>query len=477
MTTLLDLATYGYVPMQQQLAGEMDDATFAQQAGLDLSVPGHFNLLQQFRQMVASGTATLDQIRAGMTGEGANYGGPTTAPAINPMDAISGATIGGQSLTDLVNRGSAFIVPENAETIYAYSQDGGGTGAVFTNAEREEIEDDFRTRRLQGSARVGALVGGAAALANTPWGMSTPGAGVGAAGAAAGAEALTGVTTAGTLPINNALPFLAGTPAASSFGTGAITSVAAGTAANAAANAARGGLGGSGGSPTNASPGGSGSGLGASGGGIDWAQFLPGIIGGVASLYGNNQQQEAIDRATAAQQAGIDKGLEYARETRDQILARQQPFHDAAVKATGALTDMAGLTANGYNWQTDPGYQFRIDEGMKALENSAAARGGLLSGGFGKAALKYATDYSAQEYTNVYNRIASIAGMNQTSGPISANAGSQYGANATQLATMGGANNASGYMASGNATASMLNEVATAFGDIDWNSMFGNKSK
>jgi HPt (histidine-containing phosphotransfer) domain-containing protein len=52
----------------------------------------------------------------------------------------------------------------------------------------------------------------------------------------------------------------------------------------------------------------------------------------------------------------------------------------------------------------DPGYQFRLNQGLQALQNSAAARGGLLSGGTAKAINDYAGGSASQEYGNVYNR-------------------------------------------------------------------------
>lgn len=54
--------------------------------------------------------------------------------------------------------------------------------------------------------------------------------------------------------------------------------------------------------------------------------------------------------------------------------------------------------------QNDPGYQFRLDQGMKALQNSAAAKGGLLGGNTGTALQRYGQDYASNEYGNVYNR-------------------------------------------------------------------------
>jgi hypothetical protein len=52
----------------------------------------------------------------------------------------------------------------------------------------------------------------------------------------------------------------------------------------------------------------------------------------------------------------------------------------------------------------DPGFDFRMAEGQKALERSAASKGTLLSGGTAKALERYAQDYSSGEYNNAYNR-------------------------------------------------------------------------
>ena len=55
----------------------------------------------------------------------------------------------------------------------------------------------------------------------------------------------------------------------------------------------------------------------------------------------------------------------------------------------------------------DPGFQFRIDQGRKALEASAAGKGILRSGGTLKDLLNYGQNFASQEYGNVYNRALS----------------------------------------------------------------------
>lgn len=52
----------------------------------------------------------------------------------------------------------------------------------------------------------------------------------------------------------------------------------------------------------------------------------------------------------------------------------------------------------------DPSYQFRLSEGQKALERSAAARGTLLSGGTAKAITGWAQNFASQEYQNIWGR-------------------------------------------------------------------------
>jgi hypothetical protein len=53
----------------------------------------------------------------------------------------------------------------------------------------------------------------------------------------------------------------------------------------------------------------------------------------------------------------------------------------------------------------DPGYAFRVQQGQRALESGAAARGGLLSGGTQQALVNYGQGAASQEYQNAYNRL------------------------------------------------------------------------
>jgi hypothetical protein len=98
-----------------------------------------------------------------------------------------------------------------------------------------------------------------------------------------------------------------------------------------------------------------------------------------------------------------------------------QDFGDPLAGTYQPPGENPGGVAGGYQFQTDPGYNFRLGEGMRTLERGAAARGGLLSGGYGRRATRYAQDYASNEYSNVYNRIANIAGLGQVSANQSGN--------------------------------------------------------
>jgi hypothetical protein len=122
----------------------------------------------------------------------------------------------------------------------------------------------------------------------------------------------------------------------------------------------------------------------------------------------------------------------------------------------------------------DPGYQFRLSEGMKGLERSSAARGGLLSGATLKGIQRYGQDMASQEFTNAFNRyqaertgtlnpFQSLAGMGQTSTNAINNMGMNY-ANQAGEAYQGAANaRASGYVGQANAISGAIGNISNQY--------------
>jgi hypothetical protein len=124
-------------------------------------------------------------------------------------------------------------------------------------------------------------------------------------------------------------------------------------------------------------------------------------------------------------------------------------YQPAINPATGYPNENPGGTEGGYQFQTDPGYQFRFEEGQRALDRGAAARGGLLSGGYGRKAIRYGQGFASNEFGNVYNRIANIAGLGQVGAGQSGGYAMQAGQGMGNAAGNAGFARASGYAAQG----------------------------
>ena len=74
----------------------------------------------------------------------------------------------------------------------------------------------------------------------------------------------------------------------------------------------------------------------------------------------------------------------------------------------------------------DPSYQFRYDQGLEAVNRSLAAQGQIGSGLQMKALMDYGQGAASQEYSNEWNRLASLAGVGQTTGVGNTNMGNQF---------------------------------------------------
>jgi hypothetical protein len=117
-----------------------------------------------------------------------------------------------------------------------------------------------------------------------------------------------------------------------------------------------------------------------------------------------------------------------------------------------------------YNFTADPGYEFRLGEGNRALEHSLVARSGALSGAAAKSALRYAQGFASQEYQNVYNRVAQIAGFGAPAANSGSNAVLQTGANVSNAILNAGDARASSYIAQGNNMANTVGQLAMGAG-------------
>jgi hypothetical protein len=183
------------------------------------------------------------------------------------------------------------------------------------------------------------------------------------------------------------------------------------------------------------------------------------VIGSAASSSAAKTQANAANRAS---------DLQYQQYQED--VARQKPFYDVGVNALPELVEASKYTPFGMDqYKQDPGYAFRLAEGQKALERSAAARGGLISGGALKAAERYGQDMGSQEYMNAFNRyqteraarlnpLQSLTGMGQTTANTLGATGERVATNIGQNYQSAANARASGYVGAANAVTGAGNQ-------------------
>lgn len=193
---------------------------------------------------------------------------------------------------------------------------------------------------------------------------------------------------------------------------------------------------------------------------------------GIGSGY---DQSQAAKQAAATQAGAAANAADVQRQMFERQVELQEPWRKAGVNALTRL--QTGLAKGGEfgtpfsqtQFTVDPGYAFRMSEGMKALDRSAASRGNLLSGATLKGAQRYGQDLASQEYQNAFNRyyrereamlnpLQSLAGVGQTTAQSQAGAAGQYGTNLGNLMTSAGAAQAAGQVGSANALASGLGQ-------------------
>jgi hypothetical protein len=215
---------------------------------------------------------------------------------------------------------------------------------------------------------------------------------------------------------------------------------------------------------------------------MPWSFIVPAAV----SLFSASQNRSAASQAadTATQASERASALQYQMFQEQQKL--QEPWRLAGTNALAKMqeqySNMPAAFTGRVDLGQDPGYAFRLSEGQKALDRSAAARGGLISGGAMKAAQRFGQDMGSQEYQNAYNRaltgynadvaretlgynrLASMAGLGQTSANTLTNAAGSYGTNVGNAMINQGINAGNAGMAGTRAMTSAYGDIANLYG-------------
>lgn len=159
-------------------------------------------------------------------------------------------------------------------------------------------------------------------------------------------------------------------------------------------------------------------------------------------------QYDAAHEANQLQGRMWDEQKQMYQDQMHQQRSDSEPWRQAGMGALSQLQDPSlNRTFGASDFQKDPGYDFRMQQGQQALDRSAAARGGAGGGAAMKAMARYGQDYASNEYQNAYNRfntdrdsrlnrLSSLAGVGQTA---TAQLGNNSAAMTGQLGSLGSA--------------------------------------
>jgi hypothetical protein len=213
---------------------------------------------------------------------------------------------------------------------------------------------------------------------------------------------------------------------------------------------------------------------------------LSGVIAQQGAQAGGNMAASAANRAAQMQQ-----------EEATRARAALSPWVAAGGGAIGKVTNLLGLgtlktDGGNYNtygldpagaketqqqaladFETSPGYQFRMDEGSKALDRSAASRGLLRSGAHQKAITAFGQGIASEEYGNYMDNLLAVSGLGGQAASSGNNTAANLTGNAADNIFRGGVARGSAYSAGANALASGISKgVENAAGVIGYKGWF-----
>lgn len=200
------------------------------------------------------------------------------------------------------------------------------------------------------------------------------------------------------------------------------------------------------------------------------------VVGAYSASKSAKAQSKAAQQGMDAEERIAYENRELQRELADQQRADFAPWRDVGEKALDQI--WSGIQTGAFevgdiDVTKDPGYQFRMDQGIEALDKSAAARGRLLSGAQQKGVTDYSQNVASQEYANAYareankkakkyNMLSGLSSGGQASAAGQAQATSNLGQTEGNILSNLGQSQTYGYQQQGQARAGAYQGMAQA---------------
>lgn len=182
------------------------------------------------------------------------------------------------------------------------------------------------------------------------------------------------------------------------------------------------------------------------------------ILGGLGSLVSGFMGSQSADKAAKLQAQAAREATAEQRRQYDLSRSDYMPYLNRGNLAGDAYANLLGLngagarqTALDQGFYKGPDFQYRFDNAMNMLDQSAVNRGTMQSGAALKALQKSGADIGSTAWGDYANRLAGLTGAGQTATQGLAGIGANTANQISNIAMQNGANQASSYMAGRNA--------------------------
>lgn len=183
--------------------------------------------------------------------------------------------------------------------------------------------------------------------------------------------------------------------------------------------------------------------------------------GGVASaVIGSGAAKSAAQTQAQAAQTASEQQRQMFEETRQTL----SPFVSAGTATLPELKNLLGLGSGGTAGIIDtlkqlPGYQFALQQGLQATQNSFAAQGLGSSGAAMKGAANYAEGLAGETYNELFSNLMSTAGLGENAAALTGQIGMGTQNSISNLLTGSAAATAAGTIGSANAITGGINSA------------------
>jgi hypothetical protein len=193
-----------------------------------------------------------------------------------------------------------------------------------------------------------------------------------------------------------------------------------------------------------------------------------GIIGKKGGATGYDQARARYEDYVSDFNSGRTGGSSPKSDPRTNGGNTYEVMPDGSVRTIAAVgEDGAATGAPDYSaFFNTPDYQFALDQGLKATERSASARGGLRSGNTLAALTKYGQGLATQNFGNYISRLQSLAGLGSSASNNAGQNAMNLGINVGNTIQSGAGARASGIVGSANAWGDTANSLAQIGGNL-----------